>query len=55
MMRKKHKLTYVIKVINRKNNLVIRELTFTDREEAYKQLNFYNATLNLRAELDIYT
>lgn len=53
-MRKKHQLTYAIKIINKKTNLFIRELTFTNREEAYKQLNFYNATLNLRAEMEIY-
>ena len=53
-MRRKHKLTYQLKIINRQTNAVIRTLTFTDRESAYNQLNFYNSSLNLRAELEYY-
>ena len=52
-MKRKHKLRYQLKIINRKTDRVIRTLTFTDRETAYNQLNFYNLTLNLRAELTI--
>ena len=51
-MKKKHKIIYVLHVIDKKTGLLKRVLTYTNREQAYIDLAFYNATLNLRAELE---
>ena len=53
-MKKKHKIIYVLNVFNKKTNLPVRILLYTNREQAYIDLAFYNATLNLRAELEYF-
>ena len=52
-MKKKHKIIYVLHVIDKKTGLLKKVLTYTNREQAYIDLAFYNATLNLKAELEL--
>lgn len=51
-MKPKLKLIYELKIINRKTNIVINTIEFTNYLTAKQHLNFYNSTLNLRAELN---
>ena len=52
MKKRKNKILYVLHVNNKKTGLLVRVLTYTNREQAQTDLAFYNATLNLTATLD---
>ena len=52
MKKRKYKILYVLHVNNKKTGLLVRVLTYKDREKAQTDLAFYNATLNLTATLD---
>ena len=52
MKKRKNKILYVLHVSNKKTGLLVRVLTYIDREKAQTDLAFYNATLNLTATLD---
>ena len=53
-MKPKKTLFYELKIINRETNTVIRIILFANYTMAKQQLDFYNSTLNLRAELNIF-
>ena len=42
---------YELNIYNRKTNILLRTLIYTNVNTAREQLNFYNSTINLKATL----
>ena len=52
MKRKKNKIIYVLNLYNKITGKPVRVLTYKNQEQALKDKDFYNSTLNLSATLD---
>ncbi len=52
MKRKKNKIVYVLHLNNKTTGQHLKDLTYKNQEQALKDKDFYNSTLNLSATLD---